>query len=186
MNDIPHKSESGQAIVYLVIGLVVFLGFVALAIDGGMALADRRHEQNAADAASLAGGGKVALDLEAAYITIAKIGTVVVSDSHMSHGEDFAITRAANNNFTISKILVVVIIMWMPHAITVVNTSMSPWRSQLPHQAISSSWSSPMPYITKWMLLPVSIHAIRYRLEMPSLHLTHRNVMETKMVMSFL
>ncbi len=63
MNTKPQNSEKGQAIVFLVIGLVVFLGFVALAIDGGMALADRRHEQNAADAASLAGGGKAALDL---------------------------------------------------------------------------------------------------------------------------
>jgi len=37
--------------------MVVFFGFVALAIDGGMALADRRNAQNVADSASLAGGG---------------------------------------------------------------------------------------------------------------------------------
>jgi hypothetical protein len=102
MNDTTHKSERGQAIVYLAIGLVVFLGFVALAIDGGMALADRRHEQNAADAASLAGGGKVALDLESAYINRRNWNCGSLG-STMSHGEDFAITRAANNNFTISK-----------------------------------------------------------------------------------
>jgi len=59
-----NPSEKGQAIVYLVLGLVVFLGFVALAIDGGMALADRRHAQNGADAASLAGGGNAAAYLE--------------------------------------------------------------------------------------------------------------------------
>lgn len=59
-----HHSESGQAIVYLVLGLVVFFGFVALAIDGGMALAERRHAQNAADAASLAGGGQAAAYLD--------------------------------------------------------------------------------------------------------------------------
>ena len=64
MNIEKNKSESGQAIVYLVIGLVVFLGFVALAIDGGMALADRRNVQNAADAASLAGGAAAGLYLE--------------------------------------------------------------------------------------------------------------------------
>jgi hypothetical protein len=59
-----RESENGQAIVFLVLGLVVFMGFVALAIDGGMAFADRRHSQNGADASSLAGGGEAALYLE--------------------------------------------------------------------------------------------------------------------------
>jgi hypothetical protein len=102
MNDTPHKSERGQAIVYLVIGLVVFLGFVAMAIDGGMALADRRHEQNAADAASLAGGGKVALDLETAYVNRKNWNCSNLGFA-MNNGEYFAITRAANNNFAISN-----------------------------------------------------------------------------------
>ncbi|OGO28157.1 MAG: hypothetical protein A2136_08095 [Chloroflexi bacterium RBG_16_54_11] len=62
--DIKHNnSEKGQAIVFLVLGFVVFLGFVALAIDGGMVLSDRRHEQNAADASSLAGGAVAALHI---------------------------------------------------------------------------------------------------------------------------
>jgi hypothetical protein len=69
MNAKHLNSEKGQAIVYLAIGLVVFMGFVALAIDGGMALADRRNVQNAADAASLAGGGRVAEDLDYNHIT---------------------------------------------------------------------------------------------------------------------
>jgi Flp pilus assembly protein TadG len=69
MNTKHLNSEKGQAIVYLVIGLVVFLGFVALAIDGGMALADRRHLQNSADAGSLAGGGEAAQSLEQDDIT---------------------------------------------------------------------------------------------------------------------
>lgn len=64
MNEEYHNSEKGQAIVYLVLGLVVFLGFVALAIDGGMALSDRRHAQNSADASSLAGGAAAALHLQ--------------------------------------------------------------------------------------------------------------------------
>jgi hypothetical protein len=48
-------SESGQAIVLLAISIVVLLGFTALAVDGGMVFSDRRHAQNAADAAALAG-----------------------------------------------------------------------------------------------------------------------------------
>src|SRR4030042_796463 len=102
MNNTPHESESGQAIVFLVIGLVVFLGFVALSIDGGMALADRRHEQNAADAASLAGGGKVALDLESAYINHKNWNCGNLGFA-MNNGEYFAIARADDNNFTITN-----------------------------------------------------------------------------------
>lgn len=57
-----NNSEKGQAIVYLVLGLVVFLGFVALAIDGGMAMSNRRHGQNAADASALAGAAAAGLE----------------------------------------------------------------------------------------------------------------------------
>jgi Flp pilus assembly protein TadG len=52
------KSEVGQAMIFIVIGFIVILGFVGLAIDGGMVFSDRRHAQNAADASSLAAGGK--------------------------------------------------------------------------------------------------------------------------------
>jgi hypothetical protein len=58
------KTESGQAIVLLVFAVIALIGFTALAIDGGMVFSDRRHAQSAADAASLAGGGFVALALE--------------------------------------------------------------------------------------------------------------------------
>jgi hypothetical protein len=50
-----NKKESGQVIIILAVGLVVLLGLVALAIDGSMVFSERRHAQNAADAASLAG-----------------------------------------------------------------------------------------------------------------------------------
>jgi Flp pilus assembly protein TadG len=68
MQKIYHSSERGQAIVFLVIGLVVFLGFVGLAIDGGMAYSDRRYAQNSSDASSLAGGGEAALYLENTHV----------------------------------------------------------------------------------------------------------------------
>ncbi|MEJ2303473.1 MAG: Tad domain-containing protein [Anaerolineales bacterium] len=58
------SSERGQALILLVFAAVALLGFTALAIDGGMVYADRRHAQNAADAASLAGGGVAALHME--------------------------------------------------------------------------------------------------------------------------
>lgn len=55
-----QRSESGQVMVFLAICFVVLIGFSALAIDGGMLYSDRRHAQNAADAASLAGGSGAA------------------------------------------------------------------------------------------------------------------------------
>jgi Flp pilus assembly protein TadG len=68
MNTKHLNSEKGQAIVYLALGLVVFLGFVALAIDGGMVLADRRDAQNATDASALAGAARAAQYLGGAKV----------------------------------------------------------------------------------------------------------------------
>lgn len=47
--------ESGQVLVIFVVMGVVLIGFMALALDVGMILHDRRQLQNAADAAALAG-----------------------------------------------------------------------------------------------------------------------------------
>jgi hypothetical protein len=96
-----HPSEKGQAIVYLVIGIVVFLGFVALAIDGGMALADGRHAQNGADSASLAGGGTAAKVLDSGTPVCISYWTCDDADAAESAAESAAINRAASNEFTI-------------------------------------------------------------------------------------
>ena len=48
-------AERGQALVLFVLGLVVLLGFVAMTVDVGLILHERRSLQNAVDAAALAG-----------------------------------------------------------------------------------------------------------------------------------
>lgn len=48
-------NERGQALILAVLGMAVFLGFVAMAVDVGLLLNERRTLQNAADAAALAG-----------------------------------------------------------------------------------------------------------------------------------
>ena len=48
-------SERGQALIVIALAAMVLLGFVALAIDGSIKFSDRRHAQNAADTAALAG-----------------------------------------------------------------------------------------------------------------------------------
>jgi hypothetical protein len=49
------RIEKGQALILFVFAVVALLGFTSLAIDGGMAYAERRHAQNAADTAAMAG-----------------------------------------------------------------------------------------------------------------------------------
>lgn len=100
MNSKKCNSEKGQAIVYLVIGMVVFLGFVALAIDGGMALADRRRSQNGADAASLAGGAAASLVLENDHITYQNWSCYAPA---RNSAVDTAISRASANSFALEK-----------------------------------------------------------------------------------
>src|SRR3972149_9190558 len=50
-----QKTERGQALIMFALGLAVLLGFTAMAIDVGLLYEDRRHLQNTADAAALAG-----------------------------------------------------------------------------------------------------------------------------------
>ena len=49
-----RKSESGQALVLIVFGLIALISMTGLVVDGGFAYSDRRHAQNAADSAALA------------------------------------------------------------------------------------------------------------------------------------
>jgi len=48
-------SERGQALIIITFAIIGLVGITGLAIDGGMAFSDRRHAQNAADTAALAG-----------------------------------------------------------------------------------------------------------------------------------
>jgi Flp pilus assembly protein TadG len=96
-----QNSERGQAIVLLVVSLVVLLGFTALAIDGGMVYSDRRHAQNAADTASLAGGGAAASVLQDGHITYGTWLCSNVLNAVNHNAEQAAIHRAATNSYTI-------------------------------------------------------------------------------------
>jgi len=60
------RDERGQALVIMVFALIGLLAFVALAIDGGNTLTERRRAQNAADAGALAGARTLWLQRAAA------------------------------------------------------------------------------------------------------------------------
>ncbi len=69
MNEDGYKrSERGQVLVLIVLAVVALLGFTALAVDGSMVYSNRRQTQNAADAASLGGGGRTAMILENSHV----------------------------------------------------------------------------------------------------------------------
>jgi Putative Flp pilus-assembly TadE/G-like len=75
LSTIDRKSERGQVLVLFAGGLIALFIIAALAFDVGMMLVERRDEQNAADAAALAGARYVLTDpvaAEAAARRIAK------------------------------------------------------------------------------------------------------------------
>ncbi len=98
---IQQKRESGQVIVLLALGLLALLGLTAVAIDGGMIYADRRYDQNAADAASYAGAGAAAMKMENSNITYNTFKCNSSMQPVKADALDAAIARAASNNFAV-------------------------------------------------------------------------------------
>ena len=48
-------NEGGQAVIMIVFAIIGLIALTALTVDGGNAYSNRRHAQNAADTAALAG-----------------------------------------------------------------------------------------------------------------------------------
>jgi hypothetical protein len=108
-----HRHESGQILLILTVGIVALLGFLALAVDGGMIYADRRFDQNAADASSFAGAGAAAIEMQNRNITSNNFTCTGAfnadkspKDGHIlyhpiNNAINAALQRAASNNFTI-------------------------------------------------------------------------------------
>lgn len=121
MNTHP-KSEQGQAIVLIVFAMIAMFALVALAMDGGQALSDRRRAQNAADSAAMAAALSyqmengstahvqqkvLAVALENGYpnalprstVTVNANGTPVVGICPGNkNGKDFVVTIQSNLN----------------------------------------------------------------------------------------
>ncbi|MCI0814593.1 MAG: pilus assembly protein, partial [Chloroflexi bacterium] len=67
------KGERGQSLILLALLLPVVLGFVALTLDVGFALVERRNLQNATDAAALAAAQDLANGESDATVTATAI-----------------------------------------------------------------------------------------------------------------
>ena len=79
---ITKASEKGQALILITLAAVGLFAFAALAIDGSMAFSNKRHAQNAADTAALAGA-----------LSYAREG-------HTANVETVALARASSNGYT--------------------------------------------------------------------------------------
>jgi hypothetical protein len=102
MNFFVEKKHSGQILAILAITLVGVLGFLAIAIDGGMIFSDRRYDQNAADASALAAASEVAIGMENANINYQNFNcSDATLSTIMDNGQIIAKQRATSNNFTI-------------------------------------------------------------------------------------
>src|SRR5919106_2821020 len=74
--------EKGQALILITLAAVGLFAFAALAIDGSMAFSNKRHAQNAADTAALAGA-----------LSYAREGST-------ANVETVALARASSNGYT--------------------------------------------------------------------------------------
>ncbi|MEM5774472.1 MAG: pilus assembly protein TadG-related protein, partial [Anaerolineaceae bacterium] len=99
--------ERGQVVVIVVMGVTALLAFTALALDGGQYYADRRHTQNAADDAALAGAGKIGDILAANGISTRNFScSNAAVASSIPAGVTAAQNRAQQNGFTIDDDLI--------------------------------------------------------------------------------
>jgi len=104
MISVYRNGERGQALILLVLGVVILLGFTALAVDGGMLYADRRQAQTGADSASLTGGAAAAMDLENGSVTYMNWNCSSAGITSARQAAAFAaINRAGSNSYTIDQ-----------------------------------------------------------------------------------
>ncbi len=82
-----RKTERGQAIILVVLGIVALIGLTALAIDAGNAFSDRRNAQNAADTAAFAA-------------VLEKIEDTPSSDGDGITWSGAGLARASSNGYT--------------------------------------------------------------------------------------
>jgi hypothetical protein len=88
MNHSKRRIESGQILVIFSVAIIAFIAILALVLDGGLSLANRRGAQNAADAGALAGAR--------VYCTTENISSATVA------AQDYAINRNEADQATVT------------------------------------------------------------------------------------
>lgn len=98
------ETERGQVLAFMALAIVGIVGFAALALDGGMLYSDRRHAQNAADTASLAGANAAAIYMRDYAVNYNSFicGTSGTYYTQL-HAQNAAIAQAQNNDYEIDE-----------------------------------------------------------------------------------
>jgi hypothetical protein len=98
------KAIKGQILVLIAVAMVGILGFMAIAVDGGMVFADRRYSQNVSDAAALAGAADAVQVMEQNRIDYGNFdcsSPALLNAIEAAYSS--AIGSAANNDFIIEN-----------------------------------------------------------------------------------
>jgi hypothetical protein len=115
-----NKSERGQVIILLTIGIITLLGFTALAIDGGRLYSERRFIQGVADTSSLTGA-----------LYIAQYDGVITS-SVLDKAIQSALKRAELSGFDSTKTTVTITQDGYYYYVkTVINSTLDPIIAQI-------------------------------------------------------
>jgi hypothetical protein len=94
--------EGGQVMVFLVLGMVGLIGFMALAIDGGMIMVERRAVQSGADASSFSGGSSAINTFQSNQVTYQDWDcTDSWKTTADTNAKNEGIARASTNNYSI-------------------------------------------------------------------------------------
>ena len=88
------RTEQGQAIILLAIGIITLLGFTALAIDGGRTYSEKRTIQGVADTSSMTGA-----------LYLGKMG-LTVDEAAKAEAVAAAQVRAASNGYDTAQVTV--------------------------------------------------------------------------------
>jgi Flp pilus assembly protein TadG len=104
MPDRPHRrAESGQILVVFALSLMIIIGMVGLAMDGGATLAQRRDQQTAADLAALAGANDYLLTNNATEsIDRARSVSAANNFTHGTGGTSVGVTIDTSNGVEVT------------------------------------------------------------------------------------
>jgi Flp pilus assembly protein TadG len=115
-----RKSERGQVLVLLTVGIITLLGFTALAIDGGRLYSERRHIQGITDTSSLTGALYIA-QYEGA-----------IDSTVLETAKNSALSRAASNGYDSTLTTVTITHIGSYYYVkTVINTAINPVIAQI-------------------------------------------------------
>lgn len=96
-----RTTEKGQALILVALAAVALFALAALAIDGSRAFSDKRHAQNAADTAALAGALAYTRASDADKAVEATIYSIISSAA-----QDRATSNAYDNNGTSNEVTI--------------------------------------------------------------------------------